>query len=777
MTTTSQRTETLLEAMLASLAHAARNNPGDVVAPAAVLWPDGEGQWSALAEILRAELPHLLTLGPYNPATKTGPAIWLRCLLARTLPAADWPEEVIPIIYLPGVSRGVLREVEECPKYLQPLVELQFRGVVWSQRNGKDWTVAAFLASADGGLGLEVASDNITKAALLSTLPVLGETQVGLLRQGKITAAVLNGLVHPDVTRDLLRWMNDPVGTRAAWDAGMWTSFCGICRETFHFDPETDGALVAGEKLGLQEKPWGTVWQYFADAPAHYPNIPDLLRRAKPAKIDGGLFDTSSSWPQENETQETALRDNLMVLSEQTPALARQALRKLDSVHGMRRDWVWAKLGEAPLAQALEHLARLAQATETPLEGATPTVLAEQYVTRGWQADAAALSALATVEKAVHVATVKVAVEAVYRPWLEEAAQRFQELVREQALPKPIPLTSSEMAPGTCLLFADGLRYDIAQALRERLIGRGHTVEGGWTFTALPSVTATAKPALSPIADALNPASENQEFIPEVTLNGKALNSETFRKLLEERGVQVLTGDDTGDPTGKAWTACGSLDGFGHKFPDKLPRQIPDEVKELAERIECLLDAGWQTVKVVTDHGWLYLPTLPKVELPGFLAETRWGRCAALKLTSTVEYLTVPWHWNPLFPVAMAPGIAVFVAGKQYDHGGLSLQECVIPLLTVSAATAPATASISGIKWTGLRCRVEVTGSPGIMVDLRTKAGDPTTSIAETTKGVVGGQAALLVSREDLIGTSVFVVVYNTEDTPLTKTQTVVGGE
>jgi len=33
------------------------------------------------------------------------------------------------------------------------------------------------------------------------------------------------------------------------------------------------------------------------------------------------------------------------------------------------------------------------------------------------------------------------------------------------------------------------------------------------------------------------------------------------------------------------------------------------------------------------------------------------------------------------------------------------------------------------------------------------------------------------VSREDLIGTSVFVVVYNTEDTPLTKTQTVVGGE
>jgi len=41
--------------------------------------------------VLRERLPHLLTLGPYAANCKTGPAIWLRCMIARTLPEANWP--------------------------------------------------------------------------------------------------------------------------------------------------------------------------------------------------------------------------------------------------------------------------------------------------------------------------------------------------------------------------------------------------------------------------------------------------------------------------------------------------------------------------------------------------------------------------------------------------------------------------------------------------------------------------------------------------------------
>ena len=43
----------------------------------------------------------------------------------------------LPVIYLPGVSRQDLRAVETCPDHLKPIVELQYRGVIWSQINAR----------------------------------------------------------------------------------------------------------------------------------------------------------------------------------------------------------------------------------------------------------------------------------------------------------------------------------------------------------------------------------------------------------------------------------------------------------------------------------------------------------------------------------------------------------------------------------------------------------------------------------------------------------------
>jgi hypothetical protein len=53
----------LLEAVRASLSHAARYNPGDVVAPVVVLWTDADGRWRPVVEQLRGLMPELLTLG------------------------------------------------------------------------------------------------------------------------------------------------------------------------------------------------------------------------------------------------------------------------------------------------------------------------------------------------------------------------------------------------------------------------------------------------------------------------------------------------------------------------------------------------------------------------------------------------------------------------------------------------------------------------------------------------------------------------------------------
>jgi hypothetical protein len=90
MTTTSQKPITLLQAVCASLANAERYSPGDVVAPAAVLWNDADGQWRPLVQQLPQLTPELLTLGDCEPATRTGPAIGLRCVIESAVYADNF---------------------------------------------------------------------------------------------------------------------------------------------------------------------------------------------------------------------------------------------------------------------------------------------------------------------------------------------------------------------------------------------------------------------------------------------------------------------------------------------------------------------------------------------------------------------------------------------------------------------------------------------------------------------------------------------------------------
>ena len=103
-------------------------------------------------------------------------------MIARTLAEGQLPEDVTPIIYLPGVSRQEMRSVRDLPTELKPLAELQSRGVHWTQRNGRDWTIAAFLESQDGDLGIKLASDQATKELLKRSLVRLAEELVENLR-------------------------------------------------------------------------------------------------------------------------------------------------------------------------------------------------------------------------------------------------------------------------------------------------------------------------------------------------------------------------------------------------------------------------------------------------------------------------------------------------------------------------------------------------------------------------------------------------------------------
>ena len=139
----------------------------------------------------------------------------------------------------------------------------------------------------------------------------------------------------------------------------------------------------------------------------------------------------------------------------------------------------------------------------------------------------------------------------------------------------------------------------------------------------------------------------------------------------------------------RGWLETGRIDSRGHDLGAELAGMLPGELERVVALVEALLAAGWKAVRIITDHGWLLMPGgLAKYDLPGFLVESRWSRCAAIKGQSTPDVQTVPWRWNEAEHVAIAPGAKAFKKGEAYAHGGVTLQECVTPILLVSGQTA-----------------------------------------------------------------------------------------
>ena len=272
-------TDVLVELLEAACKHATSES-----APVAILWSDPKEEWQPLIGKLRERLPQLVSYGEYDLESLTGPAIWLKCVVERTLSDVQIPADLTPIIYLPGISRQSLRAGNDCPVELQPLVELLYRGTVWTQKSGRDWTVEAMLVSSDA-MGLDLSRDKNTRLSMMASLSVLATTPIERLQGKRLEAEDFDKLMIGDTPHDLLRWMSSPEKCAAEMqETGKWVSFSSACNNEYKFDPESDGVVVAGEKLVLKDNAaWEQLWERFKLSPANYPGLPDLLTRSKPS--------------------------------------------------------------------------------------------------------------------------------------------------------------------------------------------------------------------------------------------------------------------------------------------------------------------------------------------------------------------------------------------------------------------------------------------------------------------------------------------------------------
>ena len=754
---------TLAEQLAATLRTASQAYAaGDQVAPCAVLWTDPERLWESIMSELQRTVPELFLLGTYVPEKRTGPALWLRCIEARVVEGAP-PAGTTPIFYLPGISREKLRAAEDCPQELAALVELQYRGVMWLHVNGKEWTPYAFLVSNHGGLKLDVAKDQATLDALAGALPTLMSEPLFHLQGKRLDSEFFNGLVAPEATGLLLRWLSNPETFKQHRSDAEWKAFCEQCKADFRFDPLKEGPLKAANLLANRDNPWSKVWQRFAEAPVNYPGIVQWLKRAAP-KVQT-MFDSAEVWPNINEREERELQKALESLVDRQQGDVIQRIAELEAQHCLRRGYPWQKLGLSPLATALEPLALLARLCVSAPGAPTPDAYAESYASSLWRVDAAALATMAACSTPEQHGALLGTVRAVYLPWLENTARHLQQLIRDNGQSVSKRAKPIETATGRLVLFADGLRMDVAQHLAEKLAAVGIESTQDWEWSTIPSVTASAKPAASPIADIVQGGEAGDEFSTRLVSTGQFLTQDRFVAALRTNGWQVLVSDQTGDPSGSAWTEAGALDKRGHNEGWKLARSVETEVRDLVSRIDALLNAGWTEVIVVTDHGWLHVPGgLPKVDLKSFLAEHRWGRCAALKPDAQADAPAFKWHWNPVVTIASPPGAGCFRAAMEYSHGGVSLQEMVTPVLRIRAVSPKSgSAQILEAKWTGAKCRVSVGGDcVGVRVDVRTSQSDPNTSLLadkharETT---TAGKVTVFLEDDANIGNNAVIVL------------------
>lgn len=762
--------KSIFDKVVQSLEQTKQHNGNIMVKPEVILWPDPESQWSSVISILQETFPALLIYGVYDLSKMQGPAIWLKCMVAQTLPEANWASTETPIIYLPGISKNDLKNVQNAGLDFQPLIEYQYTGTIFTQENGKEWTILAFLQNQINGLGIKVAQDTATKDALKKALASIFKDADVLHNKAIIDAEYLQNQLFPDIIPNILKWICKGDVALKAMEDGKKEIFYNLCQSQYEFEPNQKNIIEIVAKLGSQRNAWKYVWQHYANAPKKYPEIQEYLRAAKPEL----LAFPEESWPQINEANEDELHKSLQSVAKLQLKDAISKLKIIENQHGYRRGWVWAELGQAPLANALLYLKEMSEIAIKPYPFSSISELKQYYIEEGYRIDQTMRKSLAAVKSEKDKEVIKSIINSIYKPWLETITIRFQSLVEKDTA--IFTSQTAQIATETYILFVDAFRFELAEEFVEILKNKKYKVDIQANWSAIPSLTPTAKPNVSPIAIDINTESKITEFRPQLN-SGKDLLTPVFREALTLNNFTLVTHANDIKVGQKHWQEIGDIDTKGHEEQAEMVRRIDDLFEQVMEIIEIAFQKGIKKIQIVTDHGWLLLPGgLPKEELNKDLTATRWGRCATIKDGAKTDLMHLPWRWNKSIFIAYATGINFFKKNEEYAHGGISIHECLIPTLLIENPNeSKVVGKIKSIKWVNLKCEINTEATPdGYIVDIRTKYNDGNTSIVLSSRKAIKDNRIVLMVDDGAESQAAVIVLMDENEVILDKKTTTV---
>lgn len=471
-----------------------------------------------------------------------------------------------------------------------------------------------------------------------------------------------------------------------------------------HFVLRPDALAVALVETWLRDSRDAPAWDALSKRAEENLNLGALAREA-----GGAAFRQADTFAA---LEQTVVRECADALTTRGTAACEEVLALI----GSRRDSHWfAEFGT--FYAALEAAARLLllapRWSDLPSEVmALWALYADELhgVDRAYREFCAAFSALETNGADL----VKPLSERLERVYIEEFLERLGGAWSDALLSFPPPALPSQArfyretvqpaleSSKVVVVISDGLRFEIAVALKERLAkedGLDSALEA--RITGLPSVTSVGMASLLP-GSALGLQGEN------VVRDGAASNTTEARQRILEgavvgaRAIQEETLTRQKREEARAWLSGASLTYVYHNVIDTTGESaaqeldVPvaaaralEELTALVKRLTKQLNVS--KVFVTADHGFLFQRR--SLEEYDKLSADKSGEVIWLSKRYVVgRDLTIP-EGAQGFESALS-GLAVVVPrgslrfvspgrGAQYVHGGSSLQEVMVPVLTV----------------------------------------------------------------------------------------------
>ena len=282
------------------------------------------------------------------------------------------------------------------------------------------------------------------------------------------------------------------------------------------------------------------------------------------------------------------------------------------------------------------------------------------------------------------------------------------------------------------VIISDALRYEAAMEFAERINSENrYTTESSALLASLPSYTQLGMASLLPGSEVrIHPEKKGEASVDGLSATGTDAREEILKKASQGRGraLQAEVFLDMNTKTeGRALMKDYDLIYIYHNTIDKTGDGVTTEAKtveaveqafdELTQIVKKVINVNGSNILLTADHGFLFqqdqiddgdLFPYPAAE-EWIIQNRRYAIGRGIKESPqnkvfTAYQLGLPGEWECSFPLALGR-YPVQGSGKRYVHGGVSLQEVIVPVIRISKKRADDTGRV-GVEFINVPARV-----------------------------------------------------------------------